>query len=247
MSDKTGNLRSPIFIKEAAQLNAYMKSFDIDEIAQIMKIKTDLAKKTKDTIEKWSTDSSQQITAIDAFLGDIYSGLQSSTLDKNDREYADQSLLILSGLYGIIRPLDGIMPYRLEMAYRLKGFSEPNLYKYWGNKLANTIPKEELILNLSSVEYSKVITDFINSTRFTTPKFLTVSPKTGQPTFVVVHAKIARGALAHWLIKNRITQPDEVASFNELGYKFDKVISTKHQPVFIANNFKGLGLSVRLS
>jgi cytoplasmic iron level regulating protein YaaA (DUF328/UPF0246 family) len=246
MSDKARALRSPKFIKEATQLNTYMRGLNVDDIAQIMKIKTDLAKKTKDTIEKWSTNSSQQITALDAFLGDIYSGLQSSSLDKNDREYADTTLLILSGLYGIIRPLDGIMPYRLEMAYKLKGFSEPNLYKYWGSKLANTIPKDVPILNLSSIEYSKVITDFIDSTRVTTPKFLTVNPKTGQPTFVVVHAKIARGALARWAIKNRVENQEEYYTFTELGYRFNPNLSTAHMPVFVCKKFEGIGLSVRL-
>ena len=246
-SDETSLLRSPIFLKDAVLLNAYLKNLNTDDIAKIMKIKPVLADKTKKLIDAWTSEPVRQQPAIDAFLGDIYSGLQATSLNTADREYANKSLIILSGLYGLIRPLDGIMPYRLEMAYKLPGFRTPNLYTYWGSNIAEQIPKNEAILNLSSVEYSKVITDYVDPARIITPKFLTLHPVTKQPTFVVVHAKIARGAFAHWAIKHRLNDASDIKLFDELGYKFNETQSTVNNPVFICNEFKGLGLSVRLS
>lgn len=241
------NVRKPIFLSESMHLASYLQSLDVSDISRIMKIKPDLAERTKRLIESWDSNSKYQTVAIDTFLGDIYSGLQASTLDDSDREFADKSLVILSGLYGMIRPLDGIMPYRLEMGYKLAGFETPNLYKYWGDKIALQIPKDEIILNLSSVEYSRVVTDFVNDNRIITPKFLTINPKTKQPTFVVVHAKIARGAYAHWAIKQRLIDVKEIKIFDELGYKYNPALSTPHDPVFVCEQFGGLGLSVRLT
>lgn len=240
-------LREPHFLAKAAELNTYLRSLTENEIAKVMKIKPDLAHKTKLQIENWSSDPTFQMTAIDTFLGDIYSGFQASRLDEQDRKFADGCLIILSGLYGMIKPLDGIMPYRLEMAYKLLGFKTPNLYKFWGDKITQQIPENEVILNLSSVEYSKVITDYVDGSRFVTPKFLTINSSTKEPTFVVVHAKIARGAFARWVIQNRIDKTEALQNFNELGYTFDEKLSTKFVPVFVCQTFEGLGLSVRLS
>lgn len=240
-------LRPPHFLSMATELHAYLSSLNENEISKIMKIKPDLAHKTKLQIDDWSTDPELQMIAIDAFLGDIYSGFQASRLDEQDRKFADNSLIILSGLYGMIRPLDGIMPYRLEMAYKLPGFKTPNLYKFWNDKVALQIPKNEVILNLSSVEYSKIITDFVDERSVITPRFLTINSNTKQPTFIVVHAKIARGAFASWVIKNRIDDTKSLQDFNELGYSYDEKLSSNHEPVFVCQSFEGIGLSVRLS
>jgi len=244
---KSQPVRQPILLPKAVILMDYLKSLNVDQIASIMKIKPDLAQKTSTAIYEWNTKPSNQITAIDAFLGDIYSGLQVSTLTKSDRQYADKELIILSGLYGLIRPLDGIATYRLEMAYRLVGFETPNLYQFWGDTIANQISDSEQILNLSSVEYSKVITDYVDPIRVISPRFLTMNKKTKQPTFVVVHAKIARGAFAGWVIKNRIKDSCDLSAFTDLGYAYSSNLSKPTEPVFICNTFKGLGMSVRLT
>lgn len=243
----SGILREPKFLSEAKVLHKYLLRLSEKEIGAIMKIKPDLAHKTKVIIDNWNTDPSYQTMAIDAFLGDIYSGFQAAKLDSSDRLFADKTLLIISGLYGMIRPLDGIMPYRLEMAYRLPDFKIPSLYSFWGDLVAKQIPKNEIIVNLSSVEYSKIITDFVDEKNVITPKFLTHNPNTEVPTFVVVHAKIARGAFASWMIRNRITDIKELRKFKDLGYTFDESLSSSQLPVFVCEDFKGLGLSVRLS
>ncbi len=133
-----------------------------------------------DTLTAWSTEPEQQSLAIDSFVGDIYSGLHANTLSKSDRDYAQWTLRILSGLYGILRPYDGVCPYRLEMGYKLPGHSFGNLYKYWGLDIAETLPKEGLVVNLSAVEYTKTVIPYIDITRVVTPRFLTVNARNRQ-------------------------------------------------------------------
>lgn len=239
-------LSKPVLLSKTVELATYLKTLSPIQIAKSMATSPALANKTYSLIANWTVSSSKQRPAVDAFLGDIYSGLQVDSWSTVDRDYANKTLRILSGLYGILSPLDGIYPYRLEMAYRLPNKKYTNLYNFWGETIVKTLPATGLILNLSAVEYSKTITPFVEPSRIVTPNFLTISPKTGDPTFVVVHAKIARGAFASWLIRNRITKQSELNQFNDLGYTYSKSLSTPDQPVFVCNEFGGIGLSVRL-
>jgi cytoplasmic iron level regulating protein YaaA (DUF328/UPF0246 family) len=236
-------LHQPTFIKEAEQLGDLLMTLSVVEIAKAMHISPSLAAKTKEVIAAWDS-SSGQTAAIDSFIGDIYSGLRAGELSQTDRDYADETLWILSGLYGFLRPYDGIKPYRLEMGYKLP--HPGNLYDFWGQKIAAKLPKEGTIINVSSVEYTKAVLPFVDQKRVITPNFLTVNPKTGQPAFTAVHAKIARGAFARWLITTRITDPQRFGEFDDLGYKFDAAQSTPTEPVFVCTAFGGLGLSIRL-
>ncbi len=212
-----------------------------------MQISPKLAATTYSLITEWNTDPSQQRIAIDSFKGDIYSGLQVPQWSEADRQYANKTLRILSGLYGILRPLDDIYPYRFEMGYKLPGDPKTNLYEFWGDAVAKTLPEDGPIINLSAVEYSKVITPYVDQARVITPRFLTINPTTSEPTFVVVHAKIARGAFASWLITKRITDTEQLHAFKDLGYDYDQGLSTPQEPVFICKEFGGLGLSIRLT
>ncbi len=233
------------------------------QISSTMHISEALAQKIFRMIHE---DSSASLPALDIFLGDIYSGLQAQSFTPEDRHYANDHLFILSGLYGVLRALDEIQPYRLEMGYKLPGNTHdplrPNitsLYDFWGDKIARQLPKNQPIINLSAVEYTKAVFPYIQgtkkikpldgfeNTKIISPKFLTISSKTGEPTFVTVHAKIARGAYARWLIQNRIEDIGKLKDFKELGYKYDEGLSTPELPVFVAKEFKGLGLSVRLT
>lgn len=240
-------LRQPELLKDATRLAAYIKTLSSSDLKQSMHLSPSLADKTQKLMTNWNSQTSSQSLALDSFVGDIYSGLRASELSKDDRDYADQTLHILSGLYGVIRPYDGICPYRLEMAYK---FNQPpfnNLYTFWGDKIAKTLPKDGPIINVSSVEYTKTVLPFVEASRVITPRFLTVDPKAKQPTFVVVHAKIARGAFARWLITSKITEPAQFSEFNDIGYTFDKSLSTPFEPVFVCQAFGGIGLSMRLS
>ncbi len=240
------NLTIPEFIDDAKVLDKQLKNISAEDISNLMKISPDLANKTKLIIDKWSVKPSNQTCAIDTFVGDIYSGLQTANWDKDDRQYAQDNLRILSGLYGVLRPNDGVMPYRLEMGYTLVGNSYKNLYEFWGKKLAESLPKSGLIINVSADEYTKTILPYVDQNRVVTPRFLTISPKTNEPTFVVVHAKIARGAFANWLIKQKAKDNIDLTKFNNLGYSYSPKLSTKDQPVYVCQKFGGIGLSVRL-
>ena len=244
-------LSEPALMHKAKELSACLKSMSVKDIQAMMKISEKLAVTTKELIDEWTDDASRQSPAIDSFLGDIYSGLQVATFSEKDRAYAQKNLRILSGLYGILRPLDGIYPYRFEMGYKVPDPRYANLYTYWNTAIVDTLPQNETIIDLSAVEYGKTVTKNVKLlrivTQIITPKFLTISQKNGEPTFVVVHAKIARGAFANWIIRQRIEDVDRLKEFSEIGYRYDESLSTPEIPVFICKEFKGLGLSVRLT
>lgn len=237
----------PRLLAQANALATYLKTFEPDTIARVMKLSSKKAIETHDMLMNWNHTPTETRPAIDAFIGDIYSGLQVQSLTDVDRRYAHKHLLILSGLYGGLRALDSIAPYRLEMGYRLPDEPYRNLYTYWSDTIAGLIPETAThIVNLSAIEYTKAVLPYL-SQPVVTPKFMTVSPKNGEPTFVVVHAKIARGAFARWMIMHQINDASRLIEFDELGYVYDASLSTIEEPVFVCQAFGGLGLSVRLT
>lgn len=239
------DFREPQLIDKARQLGSYLKTLSVTQLAKSMKISPALAKKTQALMGAWTAVPTKQSLAIDSFIGDIYSGLQALHLSSKDRDYADKTLRILSGLYGIIRPYDGICPYRLEMGYTLPDGEFSNLYKFWGDSIASCLPKKGVMVNLASEEFFKTITPFVDEARVVVPQFLTINPKTNKPTFVVVHAKIARGAFARWMIMKRIQDVNALVDFKDLGYLFNQKLSTKNSPTFVCQTFGGKGLSIK--
>lgn len=240
-------LRSPQLLDKATRLADELKKLSAKELMKYMHVSLPLAEKTQTLMHKWSVEPESQSLALDTFLGDIYSGLHATDLSQKERDYADNTLLILSGLYGCIRPYDGICPYRLEMGYtRSKGILS-DLYAFWSRDIADCLPDSGLIVNLAAVEYSKTITPFVDPARVVSPYFLTENPTSAKPEFVVVHAKIARGAFARWLITSRVDKASELPHFTDLGYVFNKDLSTPAKPVFVCKEFGGKGLSIRLS
>ncbi len=239
-------LRQPQLIAQAQELDSYLKSLSAQQLAVMMKLSPALAQKTQTLIAGWHADPGAQTPAIDAFIGDIYSGMQAPTLDARERAYADEHLHILSGLYGALRPLDGISAYRLEMGYKLPGFNAKTLYAYWGGRIAAQLPAAGPLINLAAAEYFDAVAKSIDMERVLAPRFLTVSPKTGQPGFVVVHAKIARGAFARWLITHQVADARALQDFAEIGYRYRPELSTPAEPVFVCEEFGGIGLSIRM-
>jgi cytoplasmic iron level regulating protein YaaA (DUF328/UPF0246 family) len=236
----------PLLIDKTKPLAAYLQTLTMAQLQTVMNISEPLSRNVYDTLAAWNMEPDQQFLAVDSFVGDIYSGLRARTLPKGDRDYAQQTLRILSGLYGILRPYDGVCPYRLEMGYRLPGQSFANLYTYWGSDIAGTLPEEGVIVNLSAGEYTKAIMPYLDIARVVAPRFLTVNQKTGKPGQVIVHTKIARGAFARWLMISRITSLDEMVQFNDLNYRYDTALSTPAEPTFACKTFGGIGLSMRL-
>lgn len=235
---------TPQLLSSAQSLVAMWRAADTDTLQSRMNISGNIAEGAATMYRLWSADPKRQTAAVDMFVGDIYSGLQAGNWSVYDRKYADKHLLILSGLYGALRPGDGIMPYRLEMGYKLPDGT--SLYDFWGDKIAKLLPADtSCIINLSAVEYTKAVLPHTDLPVIT-PKFLTVNKTTGKPTFVTVHTKIARGAFANWLITGRISDISLLPKFSELGYAYVPEFSTATQPVYVCKQFGGLGLSVRL-
>lgn len=242
--DQHTPLGVPLFTREAERLVKLWQKASTNDIAKLMQISATKAAVVERIQEAWSLTPRMQTPAIDAFRGDIYSGLQVASWTKTDRVFAHKHLIILSGLYGALRACDGIMPYRLEMGYKLP--NGESMYGFWGDRLASAVSAETThLINLSAVEYTKALLPHVTQV-IITPKFMTVSPKTGEPTFVTVHAKIARGAFASWLIQQRIENPSRLPEFTDLDYHYNADLSTPEQPVFVCKTFQGLGLSVRI-
>ena len=242
----TAPITTPMLLDKVLPLAAHVQTLSPAQLQAVMHISEPLSRKVHAMFAAWNASPGEQSLAIDSFIGDIYSGLRASTLSKADRDYAQQTLRILSGLYGILRPYDGVRPYRLEMGYALPGPPFGSLYKYWGTDIAETLPKEGLVVNLSAVEYTKTVTPYISAAHVVAPRFLTVNPKTGKPTQVIVHTKIARGAFARWLVMERICSADALVRFNDLNYRYDPALSTPAEPTFVCKEFGGIGLSMRL-
>ncbi len=248
-------LNSPALIKQANQLATYLKTLSAKQLEKVMNISPMMSEKTHQLVQAWQIPQKNTLPAIDLFLGDIYSGLQVNSFTSEDRIYANKHLYILSGMYGILKAMDEIQPYRLEMGYRFPANNPlgQNLYAFWGDAIAKQLPRNQDIINLSAVEYTKALLPYIAKSdehkdlKVITPKFLTISPKTDEPVFVTVHTKIARGAFARWLIQKRIEDSNQLKEFNKLGYKYAPELSTESEPVYVASTFKGIGLSVRLS
>ncbi|BCB75926.1 peroxide stress protein YaaA [Phytohabitans flavus] len=237
---------TPALLDRAEELVAHLRAHSPSELARVMKVSDDLAAKVRDLHDEWSTKPDRQAPAAATFVGDIYSGLQVDTFSAADRAYADRHLRILSGLYGILRPFDGISPYRLEMGYRLQPGRHSNLYAFWGTAIAEQLPAKGRIVNLAANEYSRTVLPHVDAARVVTPRFLTVDAASGEAKFVVVHAKIARGAFARWLVTGRVKE-GAIREFAEIGYRYDEALSTPAEPAFVCEEFGGKGLSVRLT
>jgi len=234
----------PQFVSQAAYLNRALQKMDTDALAHVMGINKTLASAVKNKIDNWNNNQNGSAAAL-TFRGDIYSGLAAAAWNKSDTVFAQNNLLILSGLYGLLRPFDEIKPYRLEMGYQLE-LDNQRLDKFWETQLAHALDAHDSYINLTANEYFKVIKGQLSASNVISPKFLTVSKKTNLPVFVTVHAKIARGSFASWLITNKIDHVDQITGYNKLNYTYDKILSTKNEPVFVCHEFGGLGMSVRL-
>lgn len=229
-SDHPVPTRRPPLEAEARELNQLLRTKTPAELQKLMHISPTLAAKTHQLIENWQSPGT--IAALDGFVGDIYKGLKAEDFTEPERKFADHHLRILSGQYGIVSPLDLVSPYRLEAMYILKGKGFKNLYDFWQDKVAKTLPSQGAIVNVASVEYAKLVTPFVDPLRVISPLFLTIA-KGKEPTFVAIHAKWARGAFARWIVKQGLTSPNRLNEFNDMDYAFDAELSTPQQPTYI--------------
>ena len=205
-----------------------LKGYSVDELMSLMSLSSNLAKLNHDRFQSFSPDFNLENSkqAFFAFKGDVYSGIQAETLTQNDLEFAQSSIRMLSGLYGVIRPLDLIQPYRLEFGIRMPNSRGSNLYKFWGSDLSDIINSEEsnVMVNLASNEYLKGIDKNTLDARILNIVFKELKNYTYK--VIAIHAKRARGLMVNFIIKNRITDCNLLKSFTVSGYLFNEELSS---------------------
>lgn len=218
---------TPVFQDDAVRLAKTMRGQTLTQLRGLMDISPDLARLNRDRFAVFAADPAPEAVkpAALAFNGDTYQGLEARTLTQDDLNWAQDHLCILSGLYGILRPLDDIQPYRLEMGSRLKTRRGKSLYDYWGDTLAKALNAQaaaqdsDTLINCASDEYFTAANRRALKLRVVTPQFLEV--KDGRPRIVSFFAKRARGAMARYIIENRLDSAEAIKGFTAGGYTYD--------------------------
>jgi cytoplasmic iron level regulating protein YaaA (DUF328/UPF0246 family) len=226
----------PCFLEQSEKLHKKLKTLSKNELSELMKISDDLAALNYDRNQTWqtpfTTENAKQ--AIYAFTGAVFQGIDVNSLDEKKLPILQENLRILSGLYGILKPLDLIQPYRLEMGTKLKVGSTENLYKFWDDSVAKALNDEledgELLINLASSEYFKVLPAKALKVTMITPVFKDF--KNGQYKIVMTYAKMARGLMVRYIIDNNVKTIEELKGFNINKYRFSEEMSSANDLIF---------------
>ncbi|MEM7763217.1 MAG: peroxide stress protein YaaA [Pseudomonadota bacterium] len=229
----------PQFNADAAKLIRRLKKLSASELRQLMKLSPALATLNVDRYRAWRETPVADATrpALFAFKGDVYLGLDAATLSKRDVTWAQRRLRILSGLYGVLRPLDLMQPYRLEMGTRLANERGSNLYDFWQERVTQSLAESlqearpSLCVNLASNEYFGAVDVEALPARTITPRFLDYNR--GDYRFLSFYAKRARGLMARWIIQSRTKSARGLLRFDVDGYRYSADHSTKDAPTFI--------------
>ena len=230
---------APEFQDDAVRLSKTARNLTLRDLKGLMSISDDLARLNRDRFKVFAAQPDDDMTkpAALAFNGDTYQGLEAKTLTPEDLSWAQDHLRILSGLYGLLRPLDAIQPYRLEMGSRLKTRRGNSLYDYWGDTIAKALNVQaaavetDTLINCASQEYFGAADRKALKLRVITPTFMEI--KDDKPRIVSFFAKRARGAMARFMIENRITQVEGIKDFTSGGYAFDPDLSEGDKWVFL--------------
>jgi cytoplasmic iron level regulating protein YaaA (DUF328/UPF0246 family) len=216
-----------------------------DDLAEMMSISPALAELNFERFQDWQPPFGPHNArpAVLAFNGDTYIGLDApGTFTERDYTHAQKVLRILSGLYGVLRPLDLIQPYRLEMGSKVEHAGGHDLYSFWGDRVTDVLnadlaasPGSSVLVNLASNEYFGVVRPERLDGRIVTPRFLDAKGD-GDYKMVGFFAKRARGAMAGWIIRERITSARALTDFDAIGYRFDPARSSRDEPVFVRRN-----------
>lgn len=229
---------SPEFAQEAARLAGHARQLTISDLKRTMQLSDQLARLNRDRFRAFDSASSLEDTrpAIRAFAGDTYVGLDARSIDRETMDWAQDHLRILSGLYGLLRPLDAIQPYRLEMGSHLKTRRGTTLYEFWGQEIARALNEAaervgtSILLNCASQEYFRAVDPGGLKPAVCTPVFL--EDRDGSGRTIGFFAKRARGAMARFVIDNRVTDQAGLMDFDAMGYSFDPGESTDRTLVF---------------
>ncbi|MCC1497749.1 peroxide stress protein YaaA [Alcanivorax sp. 1008] len=216
----------PRLLEHSEILNHQLREHDAKALAKLMKVSEAIARLNVERNQAWEpgTDQSSARPALFAFRGDVYTGLDVDSFTKKDLEQAQKRLRILSGLYGLLRPLDMMRPYRLEMGTLLSNPAGRDLYAFWGDTVSELLKqdmekaKAETLVNLASQEYFRAVRPAVLGARIITPVFQ--DEKNGKYKVISFYAKKARGLMAAWILRNNIQRPEQLEQFSEAGYRF---------------------------
>ncbi|WP_374528976.1 peroxide stress protein YaaA [Acinetobacter sp.] len=228
----------PRLLEHSQQLIDVSRKLSASEIASLMSVSEKIAQLNVARFRDWQPEFnfSNARQAIFAFKGDVYTGLDAYDLSAQDLEFAQTHLRMLSGLYGLLRPLDLMMPYRLEMGTKLANARGHNLYEFWGDQITQLVNADlaqensELLVNLASDEYYKSVKESKVKAEIIKPVFL--DQKNGKYKVISFYAKKARGLMARYIIQNQLNRVEDLKSFNTDGYYFDAASSMKGELVF---------------
>ena len=218
----------PSLLDHSAELIGLLRTLEPDKIGKLMSISPKLALLNSNRYHQWTQpfDTNNAKQSVLAFKGDVYTGLDAETLSAAEMDFAQQHLRILSGLYGVLRPLDLMQAYRLEMGTRLESHRGNTLYDFWGDTITDVInqtlskQKNRTLINLASIEYFKSIKLNKLEGRIITPVFK--DKKKGEYKIISFFAKKARGLMSRYIIQNKLTNPEDIKSFNVNGYMYKR-------------------------
>ena len=235
----TNQHSAPEFTKESKALIKTLRQLEPSDIGSLMGISDKLATLNHDRYSHWSAkfdDASGARASLLAFKGDVYLGLDAQTLSKRDFTWAQKRLRVLSGLYGLLRPLDRIHPYRLEMGTALRNTAGKDLYEFWGGKVTQALnealsgQRSKVLINLASNEYYKVVQAQNIDGRIVTINFK--EWRRDAYRFVSFSAKKARGLMARFMIDQRAEKADDLKAFDVEGYAFNEELSSRDEWIF---------------
>ncbi len=229
---------TPLFMDEAAALVRILRGLSVEDLGRLMKLSPQLAELNVARHQAWQQPFTVENArpAIFAFRGDVYMGLDADSLSTADIGFAQNHLRILSGLYGLLRPLDLMQAYRLEMGTRLAGPHGKNLYAFWGDSITAALnstlrrQKGSTLINLASQEYFRAVLPAALQARVITPVFR--ERRNDGYRVIGLFAKKARGMMAHFIIRERLDTPDGLKAFNAGGYAYNPGLSTDSDWVF---------------
>jgi len=234
-------LTQPDYQGDAVRLAKTARNLTLGDLKGLMSLSDDLARLNRDRFRVFAAtpEAAETRPAALAFAGDTYQGLEAASLNEEEITFAQDHLRILSGLYGLLRPLDAIQPYRLEMGSRLKTRRGANLYDYWGDTISKALNAQakktgsEVLINCASQEYFGAVALKALKLRVVTPQFMEDKRDGKGPKTVSFFAKKARGAMARFVVQKRIADPAGIQDFDIGGYAYQPDISTPEKPVFL--------------
>ncbi|MCH1444451.1 MAG: peroxide stress protein YaaA [Flavobacteriaceae bacterium] len=233
---ETSYSSSPLFADKALEINNTLKELSAPDLGNLMSISPKLSDLNWLRNQDFQKNNSKQRQAIFAFNGDVYEGIDATSISSSNHDKLQNTLRILSGLYGILKPFDNIKPYRLEMGTKISIKGTKNLYDFWKKDVTNSILKEieedDIIVNLASNEYFSVIDSSLIENKIISPQFKDF--KNGKLKIISFYAKKARGLMTRFLIDNDIKSSSDIENFNSSGYMFSKdETANPLEPVFV--------------